>query len=132
MGKLLYEDLTYKIRGACFSVYNELGGLFREKIVDRALTEELLEKGLKVDSQKRIDVYYKEKKAGVYIPDKIVNDEVLLEVKCKPILSKSDEEQFWKYLKGTKYRLGLLINFGAHNLEIKRIICDKIRNKNST
>ena len=130
--ELLYEDLTYKIRGVCFSVYNELGGLFREKIVDRALTEELLERGLKVDNQKRIDVYYKNKKVGVYIPDKIINGIVILEIKCKPVLSKNDEEQFWKYLKGTEYRLGLLINFGAQQLEIKRIICDNIRNKNAT
>ncbi|KKT26173.1 MAG: hypothetical protein UW11_C0020G0009 [Parcubacteria group bacterium GW2011_GWA2_43_9b] len=130
--ELLYKELTYKIRGACFNVYNELGGLFREKIVDRALTEELLERGLKVDNQKRIDIYYKDKKIGTYVPDKIVNDEILLEIKCKPILNRNDEEQFWKYLKGTKYRLGLLINFGAQNLEIKRIICDQARNNKST
>ena len=79
--ELLYKELTYKIRGACFNVYNELGGLFREKIVDRALTEELLERGLKVDNQKRIDIYYKDKKIGTYVPDKIVNDEILLEIK---------------------------------------------------
>ena len=130
--ELLYKELTYKIRGACFNVYNELGGLFREKIVDRALTEELLERGLNVDNQKRIDIYYKDKKIGTYVPDKIVNDEILLEIKCKPILNRNDEEQFWKYLKGTKYRLGLLINFGAQNLEIKRIICDQARNNKST
>ncbi len=85
-----------------------------------------------MENQKRIDIYYKNKKVGVYIPDKIIDDKVLLEVKCKPILSKKDEEQFWKYLKGTEYRLGLLINFGANNLEIKRIICDQVKNKNST
>jgi len=127
--ELLYSDLTYKIRGACFSVYNELGGAFTEKIVDRALTEELINKGLKVENQKRIDIYYKEKKVGTYIPDKIINDLVLIEVKCKSSLSKTDEEQFWKYLKGTKYRLGLLINFSGDKLETKRIICDQIRNK---
>jgi GxxExxY protein len=126
---LLYEDLTYKIRGACFWVYREFGGAFKEGIVDKALTKELQDRGLKVEDQKRINIYYRGEKVGVYIPDKIVDEKILLEIKCKPGLIKSDQEQFWKYLKGSTYKLGLLINFGPERLEIKRIIYDKIREK---
>lgn len=127
--KLLYEDLTYQIRGACFNVWKEFGGAFKEKVVDRALTEELKGRGLEVESQKAIDIYYKGKKIAIYTPDKIVNNSILLEIKCKPFLTKEDERQFWYYLKGSNYRLGLLINFGSKKLEIKRRIYDKARAK---
>ena len=124
---LLYEDLTYQIRGACFKIWKEFGGAFKEKVVDRALTEELKSRDLKVENQKSIDIYYKGKKIASYLPDKIVNNSILLEIKCKPYLTKEDERQFWLYLKGSKYKLGLLINFGPKKLEIKRRVYDKAR-----
>jgi GxxExxY protein len=55
----LYEKETYLIRGACFKVWKEFGGAFKEKVVDRALEEELKSCGLKVESQKTIDIYYR-------------------------------------------------------------------------
>ena len=63
------------------------------------------------------------------IPDQIVNDIILIEIKCKPFLSREDERQFWHYLKGTDYKLGMLINFGSKKLEIKRRIYDKARER---
>ena len=127
--KLLYEEITYKIRGACLDVWREFGGAFKEKVIDRALTLALKKRGLRVEDQKRIDLYYEKKKVGSYIPDKIVNGLVLLELKCKPFLTRGDERQFWLYLKGSDYRLGLLINFGTEKLEIRRRIYDKARRK---
>ena len=79
----LYEKESYEIRGACFDVYKVFGGAFKEKVVDRALTEALKNRGLEVEDQKRINIYFKGKKVGVYIPDKIVNNSVLLELKAK-------------------------------------------------
>jgi len=128
--RLLYEDLTYRIRGACFNIWKEFGGAFKEKVIDRALTEELKSRGLKIENQKPIDIYYKGKKIASYVPDKIVNDLVLLEIKCKPFLTKEDERQFWYYLKGSNYKIGLLINFGSKKLEIKRRVYDRARLKN--
>lgn len=126
---LIYSDITYQIRGACFWIWKEFGNAHKESIVDKALTEELRKRGLKVDTQKRIDVYYEGEKVGTYVPDKIINDCVLVEVKRKPSLTKQDEKQFWHYLKGTSYKLGLLINFGDERLQIKRIIYDTARGK---
>lgn len=125
--KYLYQDITYKIRGSCFEVYKQFGGAFKEKIVDNALAEELSQKGLKFDRQKRIDIYYKNKKVGIYIPDYIIDDKIILELKCKPFITREDERQFWLYLRGSEYKLGLLINFGTQQLEIKRRIYDEAR-----
>ena len=123
----LYEKESYLIRGACFEVWKEFKGMFKETIIDKALTIAFEEKGLKVESQKRIDIYFKNIKVGTYVPDKIINNIILIELKCKPFLTQQDIEQFWKYLKGSKYKLGFLINFSPSGLIIKRIIYDNAR-----
>lgn len=123
---LLYSDESYKIRGACFKVWKELGGAFKESIVDRALSIELKKEGLSVEEQKKIHIYYQGQKVGTYVPDKVVNDIIIIEMKSKPCLTKGDIKQFWYYLKGTNYKLGFLINFGD-KLEIKRVIYDTAR-----
>jgi len=125
--KLLYKNITYEIRGACFEVYKQFGGAFKEKVVENALYEEFKLRDLKTDKQKKIDIYFKDKKVGVYVPDFIVNEKILIELKCKPKLTEEDERQFWLYLKGSEYKLGLLINFGTQKLEIQRRVYDKAR-----
>ena len=119
---LLYENESYKIRGACFAVYNELGGGIKEKIIEKALVKELRDVGLMVSPQKRIDLIYKGERVGTYIPDIIVEDKIMCELKSKPFVSIEDEKQFWGYLKGSHYQLGFLINFGPQKLFTKRFI----------
>ncbi len=79
----LYEKESYEIRGACFEVYKAFGGAFKEKVIDRALTKALEKQGLKIEEQKRIDIYFEGEKVGTYVPDKIINDCILLEIKVK-------------------------------------------------
>ena len=129
---LLYKDESAKIIEASTEVYKEFGGSFKESIVDKALSVALANKGLKVDSQKRIDIFFEGVKVGVYVPDKVVNGIIMLEIKCKPFITKEDEKQFWRYLKATTYRLGFLINFSPKTLEIKRRIYDLARNRSDS
>lgn len=124
---LLYRQESYLIRGACFEVWNEFGGAFKEKVIDNSLQIALKVKGLKIETQKRINIYFKNEKVGIYIPDIIVGDKIIIELKCKPFLTKGDIDQFWKYLRGSKYKLGFLINFSPNSLEIKRLVYDKAR-----
>ena len=119
---LLYEDVSYKIRGACFGVFNVLGGGIREKIPERALLKELRDQGLGVENQARIDVLYKGEKIGAYIPDFVVENAVIIEIKSKPFLYKTDEKQFWGYLKGSRFQLGFLVNFGPQRVDVKRFV----------
>jgi GxxExxY protein len=118
----LYEEESYKIRGACFKVYNALGGGIKEKIIERALTKELKSQGLQLNNQAKIDIIYESEKIGTYIPDMIINKKIIVELKSKPFLSKEDEKQFWGYLKGSEHQLGFLVNFGSEKLTIKRFI----------
>ncbi|PIS39001.1 MAG: GxxExxY protein [Candidatus Nealsonbacteria bacterium CG08_land_8_20_14_0_20_43_11] len=127
----LYEKESYKIRGACFQVWKAFGNAFKEKIVDKALSKALEKQGLKVEEQKRIDIFFENEKIGTYVPDKVINDSILLELKAKTFLTKQDVDQFWKYLKGSNYKLGFLVNFGSTKLTIKRIVYDTVRQKRS-
>ena len=116
----LYEKESYEIRGVCFRIYNTLGGGIKEKIIEKVLQKELIKAGMKIETQKRIDVFYDGEKIATYIPDMVVNEKIMIELKSKPFITKSDEKQFWGYLKGTSFPLGFLINFGPQKLEIKR------------
>ncbi|TSC55892.1 MAG: hypothetical protein Greene041679_560 [Parcubacteria group bacterium Greene0416_79] len=70
------------------------------------------EKGLAVEREKQIPIFFRNEKVGVYVPDIIVENKILVELKCKPFISKEDTAQFWYCLKVTEFRFGFLINFG--------------------
>jgi GxxExxY protein len=131
-GKLIYEKESYLIRGACYEVWNEFGGAFKENVIEKALLIALKDKGLNIENQKRINILFRGKNIGTYVPDIIVNDIIIIELKCKPFLAKGDIDQFWKYLRGSKYRLGFLINFSPNGLEIERRAYDTARDKRAS
>jgi GTP-binding protein LepA len=125
--RLLYEEITYKIRGALFNVYNHLGPSYKENIYGNAIEEELRKSGLPYEREKTINVIYDGKPVGVYRPDFIIADKVILELKAQPFIGQLEIKQTWHYLKGSHYRLALLVNFGSKELQIERIIYDAIR-----
>ncbi len=124
---LLYKDLIYKIRGAIFSVHNILGSAHKENVYQKALEEEFKKSGLIFEKEKAIDVVYKNKKVGIYRSDFVVEDKIIIEIKALPFLGTNENKQIWHYLKGSKYRLAMLVNFGGKKLDIHRIVYDKIR-----
>ncbi len=122
--ELLYKDLTYKIRGVLFKVHNELGPVHKEKVYQRAVAKELKNQELVFEREKRISVFYDNEAVGTYVPDFIIDDKVILEIKAVPCLNKQMQDQVWYYIRSTKYRLVLLANFGTPSLEVKRRIYD--------
>lgn len=105
-------DVTDKILGAFFKVYNTLGYGFTEKVYENALAIELRKAGLKVEQQKGIIVYYEGQVVGEYAADVIVGEAVLLELKAARNLVEEHEAQLLNYLKATTFEVGLLLNFG--------------------
>ena len=116
------EHLTYQIRGAVFEVNRVLGAGFLEKVYERALLLELIDRGLKAESQMPINVKYKNQNVGEYFADIVVDDQVLLELKAIDSLQKIHEAQILNYLKATGYKIGFLINFTHPKAEIKRFV----------
>ncbi|HDZ62774.1 MAG TPA: GxxExxY protein [Nitrospirae bacterium] len=118
----IYNDLTYKIIGAVYDVHKELGSVHKEIVYHKAVAIELFNAGIPFVEEKTIDVKYKEKKVGVYRPDFIIDNKVILEIKVAPAITKAMKDQVYYYVKGTKYKLVLLVNFGTKKVGIKRLI----------
>lgn len=124
--KLLHEELTDVIIKTFYEVYNELGYGFLERVYQNSLYLELKSKGLKVEAQKKIEVYYKGIEVGQYYADLIVEDLIILELKAADSIVKEFENQILNYLKGTNCEVGLLLNFGTKP-EFKRKIFENNR-----
>jgi len=128
--KLLYKEESYLIQGAAFEIYKQFRNRHKEIVYQRALIEYLKKKGLKIDKEKQIPIYFQNKKVGAYTPDIVVNDNIFIELKCKPIITRDDIKQFWYYLKCSNYKVGYLINFGSpRGVQIIRRVYDTARNK---
>ena len=110
--ELLHKELTDKIIGAFYTVYNELGYGFLEKVYENAMLIELKELRLNVHQQMPIKVRYRGYVVGEYFADLCVQDAVILELKAEETLRDADEAQILNYLKATGYDVGLLLNFG--------------------
>lgn len=109
----LYNDLSEKIIGCAYKVFNSLGTGFLEKVYENALMKELTNSGLRVLQQHPIKVYYEGTIVGDYIADILVEKKIIVEVKAVSELSKVHETQLVNYLKATGLKVGLLINFGS-------------------
>jgi len=118
-----HEELTQKIIGAYYTVYNSLGYGFLEKVYENALSIELIKVGFIVQKQKPISVYYDEQEVGIYYADLIVNDLIIIELKAASTIADEHYVQLLNYLKATNMEVGLLLNFGKKP-EIKRKIFD--------
>ena len=108
----LYSDLTEKIIGCAYKVFDKLGSGFLEKIYENSLKIELEKSGFKVVQQYPIKVYYEGILVGEYFADLLVEDKVILELKAVSELSKAHATQLINYLRSTGYQVGVLINFG--------------------
>ncbi|MEJ2353097.1 MAG: GxxExxY protein [Anaerolineales bacterium] len=116
-----HSDLTEKIIGAFFEVYNELGYGFSESVYENALLLELENNGLQVEHQMPIKVYYHGQVIGQYWADILVNDVVILELKAVRQILQEHEAQLLNYLKATQYEVGLLLNFGTKAQHLRKI-----------
>ena len=121
-----HADLTEKIIGAFFKVYNELGYGFSEKVYENALALELRKLGLQIEQQKRIVVYYAGQMVGEYYVDVAINDLVVVELKATRQLLEEHEAQLLNYLKASLVEVGLVLNFGPRP-EYKRKVYDNER-----
>jgi len=115
------NKITEAIIGAAMKVSNTLGVGFLEKVYENPLAVELRKAGLKFEQQKAIKVIYEGMIVGNYVADLIVEDQVLVELKAAKTIDDIHQAQLLNYLKATKLKIGLIINFGTSRLGIKRM-----------
>lgn len=121
-----HTELTERIIGAFYEVYNNLGYGFLEKVYENSLVLELRKLGLNVVAQVPISVSYKGVLVGEYVADVLVEDKVIVEIKAVRVLLSEHEAQLLNYLKASKLEIGLLVNFGPR-AEVKRKAFDNTR-----
>ena len=107
-----HSEITEKILAGFYAVYSVLGYGFLEKVYTIALKIELEKRGLKVNQEFEIKIYYEGQVFGEYFVDLVVADSVIVEIKATKSLAHEHEAQLLNYLKATPYEVGLLINFG--------------------
>ena len=119
-----YRELTEKIIGCAYKVYNRMGYGFLESVYEKCLLIELKKAGLSVTAQKPITVFYDNEVVGEFVADLIVEDTIILELKSVRRIIRAHEVQLVNYLVATRKPIGLVINFGEQKVEIKRKVKD--------
>ena len=124
MAELIYEEESYRIRGAIFEVYREMGCGFLEGVYQECLEKELGRQGIPFVARQELALQYKgERLRQTYKPERICFERIIVELKVVKELSNEHRAQVHNYLKATSLELGLLVNFGHYpTLEIERIV----------
>ena len=118
----LYENLTSEIIKACYTIHNELGCGFLERVYQEALAIVLGEQQIPYEREKHLPISYHGKTLRCdYIADFVIEGKVIVELKAVTKLDSVYEAQLINYLKVTGLQVGLLINFGQTSLQIKRL-----------
>jgi len=114
--------LTGKVLAAAFRVSNVLGSGFVERVYENSLVMELREAGFGVLQQPAVEVLYRGRVVGQYVADLMVEGAVVVEVKAISSLETSHEAQCMNYLRATKLKVCLLLNFGRPRIQYRRIV----------
>ena len=123
MDDLIYREESYKIVGCCMEVHKHLGCGFKEAVYQEALEREFEDNGLCFEREKALKIIYKGKYLKKeFFPDFVCFGKIVLELKAVKELTDIHQAQLFNYLKASKLRLGLLVNFGETSLVFKRFI----------
>jgi GxxExxY protein len=126
MGYLIYPELSFKIIGIIFKVYNELGYGYREKNYQKALEIAFKKEGLTYSKEAFVNIKYEGESVGKYFIDFIIDNKIILELKVGAIFHQNDIKQLLSYLESRRMKLGILALFSPSGVKYKRIVNNKI------
>jgi len=121
-GKLLLKEETHQILGCAFDVLNEIGHGFHEKVYENALVVEFELRGIPYEQQKSFPILYKGVLVAEFVPDLIVFGSVIVDTKVIEKITDHERGRMNNYLKITKLRVGLTLNFKNPRLEWDRLV----------
>lgn len=119
---LVYPELSYKIMGCAFEVYNELGFGHAEKFYQRAMAIQLKKEGIQFKEQVYTPLKFKGEVIGKQYFDFLIEDKVIIELKKNSNFSKGNIDQVKQYLQTSKLQLAILINFSPTSVVSRRIV----------
>ena len=127
MPKLLEKDLVYEIIGCAMSVHNTLGPGLREKTYENALCVEFRHQEMKYTQQLIYPVFYREELVDEFKPDLIVEERLIVDIKTVEVINDVHRGIMLNYLRISKMKVGVLINFKNRSLEWERLVLDAAR-----
>jgi GxxExxY protein len=119
-----FDELSSRVIEAAIAVHRELGPGFLESIYETAMKTSLRHRGMLYESQKEVAVVFEGEQAGVHRLDLVVEGEIVVELKAVKALEDIHFAQVKSYLKATGLHVGLLLNFNAPTLTVKRVVLD--------
>jgi len=119
-----HKEVTEKIIGCAYRVYNKMGFGFLESVYQKCLLIELRKASLRAESEKPITVHYEGEVVGEFVADIVVEGTVILELKSVRRINVAHEIQLVNYLVATGKPVGLVLNFGERKVEVKRKLKD--------
>ena len=120
--KLLLKDEVFQVVGCAMDVLNGVGHGLHEKIYENALVVEFKLRGIAFDQQRLFVVAYKEVQVGEFVPDLITHGAIVVDAKVIDRITDHERGQMLNYLRISKLRVGVLVNFKNAKLEWERII----------
>lgn len=127
--KLLCSEITEKVLGVYYDVYNEIGHGFLESVYNNCMFLALAKIGMAVRREVPVPVYFRGQDVGQFKADLVVADCVLVELKAVQNLDRSHEAQVMNYLRATELEVGMLLNFGASKPQFRRNIFENANKK---
>ncbi len=121
-----HSELTDAVIGVFYEVYNELGFGFLESVYRNSLRLALVQKGLTVDQEVAVSVFFRGQNVGDFRADLVVNSTILLELKTAERIIPAHESQVLNYLRSTELEIGLILNFGPRP-QVRRLLLDNSR-----
>ncbi len=115
-----HKELTEKVIGCAYRVYNQMGFGFLESVYEKCLLIEFRKAGIKAEAQRSITVTYEEEIVGEFVADIVVENSIILELKSVRRIVRAHEVQLVNYLVATGKPIGLILNFGDRKVKIKR------------
>ena len=122
--EVLFKQECYSINGAIFEVYREMGCGFLEAVYQECLSKEFALREVPFVAHPELKLMYKQQVLQqTYQPDFICYENIIVELKAVKAVAPEHQAQVLNYLKATGFRLGLLVNFGAHpKATIQRLV----------
>jgi len=126
MPKLIYPELSYRIIGIAYKIYNNLGYGYQEKYYQKAFAVEFNKQNVRYKREVCIRLEYSGEKIGKYFIDFIIENKIVIELKIGSKFYQRDIRQILSYLGSNKLKLGIIILFSPSGIKYKRIINNKI------
>jgi len=130
MSELLEKELVYQIVGCAIAVINEIGHGLREKTYENALCVEFDHQTIQYNQQLKFPVYYHNQIIDEFVPDLVVENRIIVEIKTVEVLDDEHRGQLINYLRITGKKVGLLLNFKHPKLQWERLVLEEKNEQN--